>query len=154
MSVLYRIFGIIVNIAAVFLAISLVMSLRVLLSSPLNMLSAFMLFAIVLYAWFSNKFYMLVLVKQKPVKRKLRDWIRVNGIVSLIYSLFIILGMAAFISNPDLILEQMKDMGVTVPAAGLKTLLYVLLVFGIVLFVHVTWTFRLVKKNISFFSHE
>ncbi len=152
MAVLYKILSILLNTVALFLAISIVMSIPILLASPLNMLSAFMLLSIVLYAWFSNKFLKAVLIKQEPVKASLKDWIKVNGVVSLIYSLFIILGMAAFIANPDVILSQMKEMGVEVQAKSITVLLYILLAFGIVLFVHVVWTFVLMRRNIAFFK--
>ncbi len=152
MAILYKILSILLNTVALFLAISIVMSIPILLASPLNMLSAFMLLSIVLYAWFSNKFLKTVLIKQEPVKASLKDWIKVNGVVSLIYSLFIILGMVAFIANPDVILSQMKEMGVEVPAKSITVLLYILLAFGIVLFVHVVWTFVLMRRNIAFFK--
>ena len=152
MIVLYRILSIIVNIAAVFLALSLLMSIPVLITSPLNLLSAFMLACIVLYAWYCNRFYRTVGLQQQDVKTSLRDLLRVNGIVTLIYSVFINAGMTMFIKKPDLLLEQLQKMGVTVQQSTMLVMLYVLLVFGVVLFVHVFLTFRLIRKYIAFFK--
>lgn len=152
MTVLYRVLGIFLNIAAIILTLCIVFSIPVLFSSPLNMLSGFMLASIVLYVWFSNKFHRQVLLQQQAVKPGLRDWIRVNGIVSLIYSMLIIVGMVTFISDPQILVDQMKLMGVSVPVNSLRAMLSILLVFGIVLFVHIIWTFALIKKNIEFFK--
>lgn len=152
MTILYRVFGLILNLAALYLAINMLLSLPVLLSSPLTLLGAFAISSIILYAWFSTKFHRQVLQQQQVVKRSLRDWIRVNGIVSLIYSLFIILGMIVFISNPQIFTDQMKQVGGTTPVNVPKVLLAILLVYGIVLFIHVIWTFALIKKNIGYFK--
>ncbi len=151
MTILYKILTLLINIAGIFLAICLVLSLPMLVSSPLNMLSGFMLVCIILYAWFSNKFQKQVLQQQKVVNKSLRDWIRVNGIVSLIYSSVIIAGMLVFLQQPQTLVDQMKTMGVIVPVNSIQMMLSILLVFGIVLFVHIIWTFTLVKKNSSFF---
>jgi membrane protease YdiL (CAAX protease family) len=152
MTILYRVFGMILNLAALYLAINMVLSLPVLLSSPLTLLGAFAISSIILYAWFSTKFHRQVLQQQQAVKRSLRDWIRVNGIVSLIYSLFIILGMVMFILNPQIFADQMKQVSPNTPVNVPKALLAILLVYGIVLFIHVIWTFALIKKNIEYFK--
>ncbi len=152
MTFLYRILGIILNAAAIFLAFVLVFSIPLLISSPLNLLSAFMLSCIVMYAWFSFKFHKLVLQQQKPVKKSLRDWIRVNGIVSLIYASVIIAGMTIFLQQPQTLVDQLKQMGIDMPLKNIMSMLVVLLVFGIVLFVHVLWTFALLKKNTTYFT--
>jgi len=152
MTIIYKILSLLINIAGIFLTICLVLSLPMLVSSPLNMLSGFMLICIILYTWFSNKFQRQVLQKQQVVHKSLHDWIRVNGIVSLIYSVVIIAGMLVFLQQPQTLLDQMKTMGVIIPVKSIQLMLAILLTFGIVLLVHIIWTFQLVKKNIAFFK--
>lgn len=152
MKVLYRILGMLLNIGALYLAMNMLLSLPVLLSSPMTLLGGFAISAIILYAWFSTRFHRQVLQRQQAVKRSLRDWVRVNGIVSLIYSIFIILGMVVFITNPQILIDQMQQMGTTVPDKILWPLLLILLAYGLVLFVHVLWTFALIKKNLEYFK--
>ena len=94
MVILYRIISIFINFIALMFAISLVMSLPVLLSSPLNLLSSFIIVSIVLYSWFSYKFSRSVLQLKQPVKSNLRDWIRVNGIVAIIYCIMVIIAVS------------------------------------------------------------
>lgn len=93
MTILYRIFSLIINIVALLLTVSLVGSVMMLISSPQTMLSAFMMVAVILYTWFSFRFRREVMQQQKVVKHSLRDWVRVNGIVTLIFCIISIIGI-------------------------------------------------------------
>ena len=152
MTIIYKILSIILNMAGIFLAICLLVSIPLLLASPLNMLSAFMLVCIVLYAFFSARFQRQVLQRQQVVKPSLRDWIRVNGFVSLFYSVVIILGMLMYLKQPQPLTERLQQMQINVPASTVTTMLTGLLVFGIVLLVHILWTLALVRKNREYFQ--
>lgn len=152
MTIIYRLLSVVVNMVAVFLAASLAMSLPMVFTSPPMLLPAFMMAAIVLYAWFSYKFHRDVLQKKVPVKKSLRDWIRVNGIVTMIYGFIIIASMAMVFKNPQIFVEQIKQYGVEFPVENLNNIILIFLLLGIVWVVHVLWTFALVKKNKAFFQ--
>lgn len=152
MTIIYKLLSVIVNMVAVFLAASLAMSLPMVFTSPPMLLPAFMMAAIVLYAWFSYKFHRDVLQKQIPVKKSLRDWIRVNGIVTMIYGFILIASMALVYRQPQIFLEQINQYGVEFPADKLNNVILIFLVLGIVWVVHVLWTFALMKRNKTFFQ--
>lgn len=152
MTIIYRILSLIINVVAVMLSISLLGSIPMLVSSPQTMLSGFMMIAVILYSWFSFKFRREVLHQQKVVPHSLRDWLRVNGIVTLIFSLISILGITPLLINPQPLLAAIKNFGVDMPLKTAVTFIYAMLAYAIVLFIHILWTFALVKKNRAFFE--
>src|SRR4051794_35435187 len=105
MTIIYRILSAIINIVAIMLCISIVRSIPLLFSSAQTLLSAFMMVAVVLYAWFSFRFRREVLQQQKVVKHGLRDMIRVNGIVTLIFCSICILVILPLLANPQPFVE-------------------------------------------------
>ncbi len=152
MTIVYRILSAFINIIAIMIAISLVSSLTMLLSSPITMLSAFMMVAIVLYAWFCFQFRRQVLQQQKVVNKSLRDWVRVNGIVTLIFSFLTTLSVLPLIKNPQLLDDALKTLPVSVPPKAVVNLLYGMLFYSIIMFVHILWTFSLMKKHQEYFQ--
>ena len=154
MVILYRIISIFINFIALMFAISLVMSLPVLLSSPLNLLSSFIIVSIVLYSWFSYKFSRSVLQLKQPVKPNLRDWIRVNGIVAIIYCIMVIIAVSFLLIMPQIFTELIKSMPGDLPIAeaDLKKVFIVMLVYAIMLLTHVILTFILMKKHHAVFT--
>jgi hypothetical protein len=152
MTLLYKILTVIINTVAMLLAISLVLSIPMMLSSPLTMLSGFMMVAIILYAWFSNQFSKKVLQQQQVVKKNLKDLVKVNGIVALIFSIVVIVDVIILMGKPQAYVDAIKGYGVDMPLQTITTFLYIMLVYGIVLLVHVIWTFILLRKHSSFFQ--
>ena len=152
MTILYKILGIIINTVAMLLSISLIASIPMLISSPLTMLSAFMMVSIVLYAWFSHQFNKKVLQQQQVVKKSLKDWVKVNGIVALIFSVVVVIDVIMLIGNPQAYIDAIKSYGVDMPLQTISVFLYIMLAYGIILLAHVIWTFFLLKKNSSFFQ--
>ncbi|WP_207492243.1 hypothetical protein [Aridibaculum aurantiacum] len=138
---------------AIMLGFSLLMSLAALLSSPVNLLSAFIIISILLYTWFSNKFSRQVLLLKQPVKHSMYDWIRVNGIVCLIYSIIITFVSSFLLMNPGMLAQIMQNMPANMPvqAEDMNRLFIFVLVYGIIMLVHVLLTFNYIKKNRSFF---
>jgi hypothetical protein len=152
MTLLYKILTVIINTVAMLLSISLVLSIPMMLSSPLTMLSGFMMVSIILYAWFSNQFIKKVLQQQQVVKKNLKDLVKVNGIVALIFSLVVIVDVIILMGKPQAYVDAIKRYGVDMPLQTITTFLYIMLAYGIVLLVHVIWTFILLRKHSSFFQ--
>lgn len=152
MTILYRIFSLIINAVALMLTISLLGSIPMLVSSAQTMLSGFMMLAVILYSWFSFKFRREVLQQQKIVKHSLRDWVRVNGIVTLIFSIISIVGIVPLLLNPQPFLDAVRNFGVEMPLKTVNVFFIVMLVYAVILMMHILWTFTLLKKNREFFQ--
>ncbi|MDQ6815025.1 MAG: hypothetical protein M3040_14920 [Bacteroidota bacterium] len=152
MTIIYRILSFIVNTVALMLTLSLVGSIPMLISSPQTMLSAFLMIAVILYSWFSFKFRRDVLQKQETVGHSLRDWIRVNGIVTMVFSIISIIGITPLLANPQPFVEAIKNFGIVMPLKSVITFCYVMLIYAIVLLAHILWTFALIKKHKEFFQ--
>lgn len=152
MTILYRILGLIINVVAVIITISLVGSIPLLISSPLTMLSGFLMVSIVLYSWFSLQFHKKVLQQQQVVKKSLRDWIRVNGIVGLVFSAILIMDAIFLIPQPQVYIDAIKSYGFDVPIKSLLAFFIAMLLYGICLASHIVWTFILMKKFSVYFQ--
>src|SRR3954470_20709909 len=151
MNILYRVLSLIINVIATLLAVSLLFSIPMLLSSPITMLSAFMMIAVILYSWFSFQFRRQVLQQHRIVRHTLKDWVRVNGIVTLIFSFLTITSVLPLLQNPQSFTDALKAMGYSLPVKSLSGLFYGMLGYAIVLFVHILLTFSLMKKHEEYF---
>ena len=154
MRILYRILGVIVHTVALMFTISLLTSFTMLFMSPSTMLSAFLLIAIILYSFFSFWFTRQVIDRQRVVQHWLRDWIRVNGIVTLVFCIFLMLGILPLLINPQPFIEVVKSMGLDVAPKVLRTSLFLMLLYSVILFIHILWTFALMKKHQAFFERK
>jgi len=152
MNIIYRLLGVFVNVVAVMLASSLLFSIPMLISSPLTMLSGFMMISIVLYSWYSFQFNRKVVQQQLIVKRSLKDWVKVNGIVALIFSIIIIVDVVYLMQSPGTYQDAIKGFGIEVPLKTIYAFFYIMLVYGIILLSHVIWTFKLLKKHALHFE--
>lgn len=151
MNIIYRLLSLIINFIAILLTISLVFSIRTLFSSPVTMLSAFMMIAVILYSWFSFQFNRHVLQQHRTTRHSLRDWVRVNGIVSLIFSFMTIMSLLPLLQNPQPFSDALKGMGFDLPLKSITGFFYGMLGYAIVLVVHILLTFALMKKHKNFF---
>jgi hypothetical protein len=103
--------------------------------------------AVILYAWYSSRFYREVLQQQKTAKHSLKDMVRVNGIVTLVFSAMIMLNVLLLLRNPGLFTDSLKNFGVDMPLKNVTAFFYAMLIYAAILLIHVVWTFRLLKKN-------
>jgi vacuolar-type H+-ATPase subunit I/STV1 len=160
MDLLYRILGIIINLVGFLLAISLIVIIPVFITVPVLWLPLFIIAAVVLYTWFSNKFRQRVLVRKEVVRHSLRDWIKVNGYVTIAFSILNITSILSFIRNPASYIEATKELtkqfgqqvGQNFRAENMYIISIAMLVYLIALFAHVLWTFTLIKKHEDFFQ--
>jgi hypothetical protein len=123
-------------------------------------LPIFLLVAVVLYTWFSNKFQRLVLKHNEVVRTSLRDWVKVNGYVTIVFSLLSLPGAFGLVKNPAVYMANMSEMmgkmgnhssqAFTERSAIILAL--VMIFYFLILLVHVFWTFALIKKNEQYFQ--
>ncbi len=160
MTLVYRILGFFINLIAFFFALSLLVIIPVAIGSPALWLPTFLIIAIVLYSWFSNQFHQRVLQRQQIVRRRLKDLIRVNGIVAVIFGFLNIPPIIVLLRNPSAYIaatkEMMKQFGPeyqqSFKAENVHIIGIVMLVYLVVLLIHVFWTFALMKKYKDFFQ--
>jgi hypothetical protein len=145
--VLYRVLTVLVNIFAVFIGITLVFGLMLVISNPGFALGFFMMLGAVLYAWYANKFFKTVIVRQEPFTKKQKDWLQVNAIVALIFGLLLLTQSIAFIRNPDLVKAAFEQMPVKSPTDLIYNTSMILMCFAIAILIHIIWTYVLIRQN-------
>lgn len=166
---IYRILTFILLPFAAFLVLNIAGSLLVSLGNPLMLLSNFILACLPVYIFTSNYFLSFGVIKQKPCKPTLKDWIKVNAYVSIVFSVLMIMGSVAILlalSNKALQQELMgkvtaqqmpglpSKMPVTEVLQLLKLSVYIMLPFSIILLVHLVFTFKIIKFYSTLFNKE
>jgi hypothetical protein len=151
---LYRILSFFVNFFCAFLAVITAVGLMVSLSNPAGLLQVFLMASVVLYGWFANKFYLEVIMKLQKMSKKQKDWLQVNGIVALVFSILGISNSIYIYYNPDTFDDLLSEMPEKIadPHQMLINVATVLLVFCALLLVHIIWTYKLVKKHADSFE--
>ena len=150
----YKILSFILIPIGVFLGFITLFGLLLALGNFSVLLSVFMTGATTIYLFTSFSFLNKSLTNGQSSAAKLYDWIRVNGFVAGIFSVLLVVQGIAFFSNTQLqsmLLDQMKAMQVPdlTDAVIIKTLRAVLALFvlvGLLIFLHVSFTLRLIKK--------
>ena len=157
---IYKILSVFINIIGFFIAVSLVVIIPLFIAVPVLWLPMFLIIAVVLYTWYSNRFRQKVLIRKETVNHNLRDWVRVNGYVAIVFSLLNIPSIINLIRNPASYIEATKEFARQFGQAGkqsfnvqnIQVLTYIMLIYFIALFVHVSWTFALLRKNKEYFQ--
>lgn len=160
MLIIYRILSFFINLIGLFIAVSLIVIIPIFITVPVLWLPMFLIIAVVLYTWFSNRFSRKVLMRKEVVNHRLRDWIRVNGFVAIVFSLLNIPSIINLIRNPASYLEATKEFAKQIgqgteqnfKVENMQVLTSVMLLYFIALFVHVFWTFALIRKNQEYFQ--
>ena len=138
------------------IAMSLVFGLGLVLANPSTALGFFVALAVGLYASHANRFLLKVIIKNETTTRKHKDWLQVNAVVALIFSVLCIFEATLIINNPKAIEDAFKQ--VAAPdiynAKAFVKMAIVLICFGVVLAAHVVWTYFLIKKYKAWFIDE
>lgn len=157
---IYKILTYLLYPFALLFAINVVSSVLVSLTNPAMLLIFFILACVPLYVFFSSKFFFLGILQAKPCKKSLKDLIIVNAVVSILFSLFILLGclmVMSVIDNPDVIKEMTSQMTQMQQQAFakftpqeiikiLKMFVAIFVPFSLILITHIILTFNLVKR--------
>ena len=155
MLIIYRILSFFINLIGFFIAISLVIIIPVFITVPVLWLPMFLIVAVVLYSWFSSRFRQKVLMRKEVVSHSLRDWIRVNGYAAIIFIMLNVPSIINLIRNPESYAEATKEFSKqfgqgseqNFKVENIQVLTSVMLAYLIALFIHIFWTFALIKKN-------
>lgn len=152
MTLVYRLLSSIIHTIAIILSISFVISIPILFISPAGWFSAFIILSVILYSWFSFQFKRLVLKRQMEVKSSLKDWVRVNGLVAIFFSVLTVINVLYLVEHPQLLEEKLAEMKMEKLADTVKGLFIGMIFYATILLTHILWTFALMKKNQHYFK--
>ena len=154
---------ILLPIEAIFGLMALLM-LMVSLGNLAALLPVFMLSCTVIYVFASFRFLNKGIQQAKPINPSLKHWIRVNGIVSLIFCMLSLFQFVTLLLHPDIMQQfykqaistQQQIQGLTPQYFDkmLKGILYFMLVYTILLLVHIQFTFRFLQQYQHVFDNE
>jgi len=155
---LYRVLAYIMLPFALLFSLLAVITLFVALANPALFIGVFMLAAFCIYYFCTFRFLHAGILQKRIQKHKLRDWIKVNAYVAMPFGVVNFMQSTTIITKPSLLnesigqmMEMQQQMGFPVYqnanlSAMLMGLLYVMLVFSVILLVHITLSFLLLKK--------
>jgi hypothetical protein len=161
---IYRILTfILLPIEALFGLMALMM-LVVSLGNFAALLPVFMLSCTVIYVFASFRFLNSGIQQAKPINPSLKHWIRVNGLVSLVFCMLSLFQFATLLLQPEIMQQfykqaistQQQIQGLTPQyfEKMLKGLLYFMLAYAILLLVHIYFTFRFLQQYQHVFDDE
>jgi hypothetical protein len=158
---IYRVLTIILLPFATLFGFESVISIFAGIGNPSVMLSAVILACVVIYIFAATFFLYKGILKETACKSSLKDWIRINSVIALIFSILAIISCASilyFFTNKTMydkfleVLNNSRPAGIpnNISSAELMTAMrnaiLIMLPFSIILLVHILITYRLLKK--------
>lgn len=158
----YKIASYILLIVAALLGLAALFALLMALSNPALLLSVFVVIAVVIYSVASFLFLLNGIDGKRQLQPKLRDWIKVNAYVAIVFVVMNIFQSITVISNPAVLNEAMKQVaeiqGAASPVSATlmikiaKAITWALLFYSVILGIHISTTFRLLKQYAGLFG--
>ena len=148
----YRILTFILLPVAALIGLITLLGLFVALANPTVLLPLFILACVVIYIISSFIFLQKGIDQNRVCKASLKDWIRVNAIVSVVFCAMFMFQTVGILSRPDLLndtLQQAMKAQQNIPAGSeimvmkaVKGMLYFMMIFSLLLLLHILLTFR------------
>lgn len=164
MNILYRIFSFVLIVIAAFFGIASLFALLMALVNPALLLSVFVIIAVVIYSIASFVFLQKGINSNQPLQPRLKDWIKVNAYVAIVFVGMNIFQSVAVINNPALLQEAMKQAtGMQAFASPLpealmlkmiKVIIWFMLIYSVTLGLHILQTFRYLKEYAHLFEQK
>ncbi len=154
---------ILLPIAGVFGLMDIFMLLIALSNIPF-LFTVFMIAAFVIYVFASLKFLTKGIDTGRPCKASLRDWIRVNAFVTVFMSVTTLISVGSILMLSDTALHEMalemknsiKDapplLNPAIFVKAIKTAAWFMGALSLLLLVHITMNFRLMKQHRHLFQ--
>lgn len=162
--IFYRIFSYFLLVMAAIFGIAALFALLIALSNPALLLSVFVIVAVVIYSIASFLFLLNGIDGKRQLQPKLRDWIKVNAYVALVFVMMNIFQSIAVLQNPAILsdaVKQVTDMQQSkspVSAALMlrimKAVVWFMLFYAVILGVHISFTFRYLKQYAHLFGEK
>ncbi len=126
--------------------------------SPQPLLLLFIVGSVVIYTFCINIFNHTVLVQNKTVRAKLKDWIKVNAFVAGVFAVYSFSGLITYLLYPiktNQELDELTKQQITMAAKEISPALLLQImkatligigVYGLLLLLHITYSVFLLKK--------
>lgn len=148
----YRLLSYVLLPVAFFIGATLLMVLPMAIANPGMLLMVFMLGSLLIYTFTSLRFLHRGLLRRHMLPQSLKDWIKVNGYVTIVFSVMALANCYKLLSEPSMlnqIAETQAEMFTTNAVATgdmLRKGLYVFMAYAFCLLVHLGVTFVLMQK--------
>jgi hypothetical protein len=126
------------------------------LANPPLLLTVFGIVCVPIYISTSRKFLNKGILANNLCKPGLRDWIKVNAIVTVVVSLLMLFQLGMAITQPNLLSQELDQAIAMQPSTqqmpkellikSVKTMAYIIAVIHALLLVHIIITLRLLKR--------
>ncbi len=158
---IYRILTFILIPFAIYAGMEGIVSIFAGFGNPLILLPAAIMICVAIYVFASNIFLNKGIIKSLPCKESLKDWIKVNAIVTIIFAILMFIStlVILLLLSDQKLLQQLVHTSISNQPAIiqqnfteasylqlLKNAVYILLPVSIILITHIIITFRLMKK--------
>lgn len=161
---LYRIFSYFLLVIAVILGIAALFALLIALSNPALLLSVFVIVAVVIYSVTSFLFLLNGIDGKRQQQTKLRDWIKVNAYVTIVFVVMNIFQSVAVLNNPTVLTEAVGQVSAMQQSKSplstglmlkvMKAVVWFLLFYSLILGAHIAMTFRYLKEYANLFGDK
>lgn len=134
--------------------------------NPQILIPIFILICVVIYVISSYVFLNKILIKNLKAKKILKDLIKINGLIAIIFCVLNIVQIIMLFFNPVLLEKSINDIMIqnaaNLPANFTKELMTKMLwffislisLFSAILLVHIVISFKLLKATFNSFIHE
>lgn len=152
---IYRIFSFLLVPVALLFTISVLLFVRAAFANPAMLLPLFIIACVSIYSFAALNFLIKGIDGKKYLGRSSKDWLKVNAIVSIVFSLIMIFQCILFMVQPETLHEiavQAKQNGgdelkvsLEVFENYLRITSYFFLAYAIVLLIHALLSFKFVR---------
>lgn len=152
----YRILTLVLLPFAALFGFMALMMLFVALANPPMLLPVFVVACVAIYVFASFNFLNKGILQGRQCKTSLKDWIRVNSYVSIVFSIMVLLNLGVSISNPEILTQAVEQ---AMPMQGgqaqftkqevlaaTKLLMFILGTIAALLLVHIIISLRLLRQ--------
>jgi hypothetical protein len=153
--ILYRSMGILISLIAYMMLFFVLSAFFEIGLQGLVLIPLFIAACLVIYSVLTGMFSRMVLMLQQPIRYSLKDWIKVNAYVSVIYTGLSMIASAVLLGNQSLlktIYQQQVGAASAITEAQLRSFLTANLIITSIIFIHCIWTLRLVKRFREYFK--
>ncbi len=161
---LYRIFSYFLLVIALILGIAALFALLIALSNPALLLSVFVIVAVVIYSVASFLFLLNGIDGKRQQQTRLRDWIKVNAYVAIVFVVMNIFQSVAVLNNPSVFqdaisqvsaMQQSKSpLSAALMLKVIKAVVWFMLFYSLILGAHIGITFRYLKEYAHLFGEK
>lgn len=164
MLTIYRILTFLLMPMAILYAIASMIFITAAFANPAMLLPMFIMICVVIYSFASANFILRGIDRNKFLGKSAKDWLRINAFISSFYAIMMIFQCSTLLVNPSM-LSELVDTAMQRGATDLKlpretlihyftVMMYIFLVHGVILFIHVGLTFGFMKSHKNLFEAE